>query len=68
MSVTPWHLALKVSQTALTVQAGSGSSDQASVATAAVGTAGRALETKQLDGEMFADGHQSPALLLLGKK
>lgn len=48
LSGTPWHIALRASQTSLTGQAESGSSAQASVAAAAAGTAGRALETKGL--------------------
>lgn len=46
-----WHTALKASQTFLTEQAKSGSSAHASVAAAAAGTAGRALEMNGLDGE-----------------
>lgn len=61
----PWHIALRASQTSLTRQAVNSSSDQASVAVAAAGTAGRALETKGLWRGMFAHGHWRLALLLL---
>lgn len=52
-----------MSQTVLTGQAGSGSSDHASAAAAAAGAAGRALGTKRLDGR-FARSPESSLVIV----